>query len=238
MRLSVPNVLHAFWHPLRATRYLLYRDRIPYRRIRRYLPKDPVIVEAGAHNGSNTAEMADFWPSSTIHAFEPVPSAVAAVRARAAKYGSRVQCHQLALGGQDAAMEMHMSGDGSVGCCQSSSLLPPTKAHSREFPFIRHQMTVEVNVRRLDSWALESGVAKVDFMWLDMEGYELEALSGASHLLPQVSAIHMEVCNVLLYDGAPLYTEVKRTMDGLGFVPVVEAFFRVCGNVLFVRRHR
>jgi tRNA G46 methylase TrmB len=131
MRISVPNVLHAVRHPWRATRYLLYRDRIPYRRIGRYLPKDPVIVEAGAHNGANTAEMADFWPNSTIHAFEPVPSAVAAVRAKAAKYGSRVQCHQLALGGQDAAMEMHVSGDGLVGCCQSSSLLPPTKAHSR-----------------------------------------------------------------------------------------------------------
>jgi len=79
-------------------------------------------------------------------------------------------------------------------------------------------------------------VPKVDFMWLDMQGYEIEALAAAPRLLSTVSAIHMEVCNVQLYDGAPLYPEVKRRMASWGFVPTIEAFFRVSGNVLFLRR--
>ncbi len=75
----------------------------------------------------------------------------------------------------------------------------------------------------------------IDFMWLDMQGYELQALAGAGGLLQGVSAIHMEVSNVQLYQGAPLYPEVQARMAAWGFVPVIEAFFRVAGNVLFVR---
>lgn len=79
------------------------------------------------------------------------------------------------------------------------------------------------------------GVNRVDFLWLDMQGYELEALAGAERTLPGVSAIQMEVCNVELYDQAPLYPAVKRRLAALGFRPVVEAVFRVSGNVLFTR---
>lgn len=41
--------------------------------IARYLPKNPVTLEAGAHNGSDTVEMIELWPTATIYAFEPVP---------------------------------------------------------------------------------------------------------------------------------------------------------------------
>jgi hypothetical protein len=68
-----------------------------------------------------------------------------------------------------------------------------------------------------------------------MQGYELRALEGARRLLPTASAIQLEISNVSLYEGAPLYAEVKARMDAWGFRPAVEAFFRVSGNVLFVR---
>jgi len=132
-------------------------------------------------------------------------------------------------------MEMHVSGDGSAGACQSSSLLSPTNALMREFPAISFSARERIRVTSLDSWATQHGVADVDFMWLDMQGYELVALAGATQLLPKVAAIHMEVCNVQLYEGAPLYPTVKRAMAGWGFTPTIEAFFRVSGNVLFVR---
>lgn len=236
MRINVPNLVYALAHPLRAARYVVYRDRIPYNAIARYLPANPVIVEAGAHDGSTTVEMASFWPQSTIHAFEPVPAAAAEVRTKVAIFGKRVQCHQLALGDADSFMDMHVSGDGSAGSCQSSSLLAPTDAQIREFPAIPFGAQERVRVVPLDSWAAEGGLDSVDFMWLDMQGYELVALAGARKLLPNVSAVHMEVSNVLLYEGAALYPAVRRAMADWGFQPVIEAFFRVSGNVLFARR--
>ena len=236
MRINVPNLRYALAHPLRAARYVVHRDRISYNAIAKYLPADPVIVEAGAHDGSTTVEMASFWPKSTIHAFEPVSSAAAEVRRRVSIFGNRVQCHQLALGSADSFMDMHVSGDGSAGSCQSSSLLAPTDAQIREFPAIPFGAKERVRVTSLDSWTAECGLDSVDFMWLDMQGYELVALAGARTVLPRVSAIHMEVSNVRLYEGAALYPTVRRAMAEWGFDPVIEAFFRVSGNVLFVRR--
>jgi FkbM family methyltransferase len=236
MRINLPNLLYALAHPLRAARYVVHRDRIPYNAIAKYVPADAVIVEAGAHDGSTTVEMASFWPKSTIHAFEPVSSAAAEVRRKVAGFGERVQCHQIALGDADSFMDMHVSGDGSAGACQSSSLLAPTNAQMREFPAIPFGTKERVRVRSLDSWAEESGLGSVDFMWLDMQGYELVALAGAKRVLARVSAIHMEVSNVQLYEGAALYPAVRRAMAAWGFEPVIEAFFRVSGNVLFARR--
>ena len=90
-------------------------------------------------------------------------------------------------------------------------------------------------MRTIDSWAESNGVERVDFLWLDMQGYEIEAQSGASRILPSVAAIHMEVCNVELYERAPLYPAVKARLAAWGFRPLVEAIFRVSGNVLFIR---
>ena len=42
-----------------------------------YIGPRPVIVEAGAWNGGDTARFAERWPDSEIHAFEPVPSSFA-----------------------------------------------------------------------------------------------------------------------------------------------------------------
>ena len=47
---------------------------IPLYTIARYLPADPVIVEAGAHLGYDTLAMSRCWPRGHIHAFEPIPS--------------------------------------------------------------------------------------------------------------------------------------------------------------------
>jgi FkbM family methyltransferase len=236
MRINSPNLAYAIAHPVRAIRYLLHRDKIPYHRIARYLPENPVIVEAGAHDGTTTVEMAKFWPLAAIHAFEPIPSAAAEVRRKIDRFGSRIQCHQLALGEREAVVFMHVSGDGSAGSCQSSSILAPTTAQTREFPSIQFRNTERVTAVPLDSWAEANGLTQVDFMWLDMQGYEIAALAGARKLLRRVAAIHIEVSNVRLYEGSPLYPAVKQAMADWGFEPVIEAFFRVSGNVLFARR--
>ncbi|MFM8890568.1 MAG: FkbM family methyltransferase [Planctomycetia bacterium] len=235
MRINLPNALYAVRHPLRAVRYVWRRDRIAYPAIARFLPAAPVIVEAGADDGTNTVEMADFWPDATIHAFEPVPRAAERVSERIRPLGPRVQLHPFGLGPRDAEVEMHLSGDGRSGGSQSSSMLAPTAAQIREFPGIAFGLRQTVPMRTIDSWAAAQGVDHVDFLWLDMQGYELEALSGASRILPTVAAIHMEVCNIELYEHAPLYPEVRKRLAEWGFRPAIEAIFRVAGNVLFVR---
>lgn len=124
-----------------------------------------------------------FWPKASIHAFEPVPAASNYVKTRAASFHPRVVCHSFDLAAYDGEIPMHVSGDGSCGDCQSSSMLPPSANQLPEFPDVRLENTITVPMIALDSWARREGIDRIDFLWLDMQGYRLRALAGASHVM-------------------------------------------------------
>jgi FkbM family methyltransferase len=235
LKLRFNDVGYAICHPIQALRYLCHRDRIGYDICARCLPANPVIVEAGAYDGSNTQEFCRLWPDCTVYAFEPVPSAYERLLTVAAELPDQIHPQQIALGCRTETSEMYVSLIGPCGGEQSSSLLAPSTTR-QEFPFVDFQKeTIRVQVTRLDVWAAEKKVTRVDFLWLDLQGVELAALEGCGDLLATVSAIHCEVQNVPLYEGAPLYPEVSRWLKKHGFRIAREAVFRRGGNVLFVR---
>jgi FkbM family methyltransferase len=234
MKITPKNLLWAAAHPSKALRYLKYHDSIPYEVIARYIPSDPVILEAGSADGKNTAEMAGFWPKAIIHAFEPVPDAMCLTEDITKSICNRVKLYPYALGSAPARLHMNVSGSGGGGETQSSSILKPS-GHLEEFENVVFNRMIDVDVVRLDDWAEQEHVAKLDFLWLDLQGYELEALRGAERVLTTASAIHVEVSHRQLYEGGVLYPELKHWLQQRGFDPVVNATFRLGGNVLFAR---
>lgn len=221
-------------HPARAFRHIRHRDTIDYPLIAKYLPESPVILEAGASNGVNTEEMAEYWPNASLHAFEPVPSARRELVQRVSQFKNRVNIYPLGIGSQSGLFELNLSGaDGESGT-QSSSLLKPT-GHLEEYREVEFKNTIQVEVTTIDQWALDHEIEQLDFMWLDLQGIELQALSGAERMLAKVKALHIEVQHRRLYDGAPLYPEVKDWLAARSFVPMIDASARISGNVLFVK---
>lgn len=234
MRINPSNLIYAAAHPLRALRYVRHRDRISYQQIAAWLPAAPVILEAGTANGSNTVEMAEFWEGSRIYGFEPVPQARKLAEQAIQSHSGRISLYPFALGDAPSRLSMNVSGRGEAAETQSSSLLKPT-GHIEEYDFVDFSETVEVDVVRLDDWAKTEKVAKVDFLWLDLQGYELKALAGAEEMLENVSAIHIEVSHKQLFEGGVLYPELRQWLKSRGFSPKVDATFRLGGNVLFTR---
>ena len=68
----------------------------------------------------------------------------------------------------------------SEGGDQSSSISAP-RAHLEVFPEITfpHQTMALVPVTTLDEWSEQQGIARVDFLWLDMQGHELATATGS-----------------------------------------------------------
>lgn len=75
----------------------------------------------------------------------------------------------------------------------------------------------EAPVTRLDEWASANDVGKVDFIKLNIQGGELEALRGAGDLLGGVLGILTEVSFVESYIGRPLFADVDQFLRGNGF---------------------
>lgn len=219
----------------RFLRKLTYRrspGEIPLGIIDTYLPNNPVIVEAGAHVGVDTLKIAEHWPASKVFAFEPLPELFKKLQASTNKL-KNVECYQLALGQKNAKDKINISGGRSDG---SSSMLKP-KEHLKLHPDVTFNKQLVVEVVSLDSWLAKRKISKVDFLWLDLQGYEMSALEGAKQLLKSVSAIHTEINLVEVYEGAPIYKGLRLWLEAQEFKVAFEAIdWDDGGNVLFVKK--
>ena len=206
-------------------------DEIPKSFIAQFLPKNPIIVEAGANDGTDTTKMSRMWPQGIIYAFEPIPSIFEQLSV-ATRSMRNVTCYRLALGPVTGSAKFYVSSGTSD---QSSSLLAP-KEHIAFHPTVYFNSTIDVEVMTLDDWANKYGITRIDFMWLDMQGSELDMLKASPRLLKTLRAIYTEVSLVELYKGTPLYDEVKAWLELQGFCAVREEIpWKEGGNVLFVR---
>lgn len=202
---------------------------IPLDRIAEHLPDSPVVVEAGAHRGTDTVDMALQWPGGHIHAFEPVEPLYRTLRA-AVRDHPNAQAWPYAVSDREGPATMCVSS----GNDQSSSLLTPT--HKGLPPETRFEAEQQVETVTLDRWAERENVDAVDFLWLDMQGSELAALKGAERLLSTVTAVYTEVVLYEQYEGECLYPELRVWLERRGFRVEAEKLpWDVGGNVLFVR---
>jgi FkbM family methyltransferase len=204
---------------------------VPKSFIKKFLPDNPVILEAGAHKGTDTVEMANYWLKGIIHAFEPVPSIYSQLTQNT-KHLDNVKCYPLALGSRTGPSEMYLSSGASDG---SSSLLKP-KEHRKIHPDVFFLEKIQVQQITIDCWAKQNNIQNVDFLWLDLEGNELSALKKSQTILHHVKAVYSEVNLVENYKGCALYPVLRNWMADMGFTAQKEAMaWSSGGNVLFVR---
>jgi len=206
-------------------------ENMPLPYLALFLPGSPVVVDAGAHNGGDTVQMSLLWPGATIHAFEPVPAVFWQLEANT-KTLANVRRHPFALASGAGTLTMHVSSGGTDA---SSSLLAP-KEHLSVNPHVLFDGVITVPTMTLDLWAAENNCAKIDFLWLDMQGGELAALKAAPRMLSTVRAIHLEVALTELYANNPLYPEVRAWLEMQGFALQAEEIAHFSGgNAFFVR---
>ena len=190
----------------------------------RYLPSQPVILEAGAYHGETSLEMVKRWPQATLYSFEPVPELLAIVKKNTAAFAN-IHVSELALSDQNGTAVFHMSEmegkpDESLG---SGSLLEPS--HHREgFPWVKFEKTITVTTTTIDAWAKQSGVAKIDFIWLDIQGTEFPVLKAATNIMKTVKVVITEVEFVEMYKGQALFAEMKPWFEAQGFELVAADF--------------
>lgn len=203
--------------------------------IKRFLPVNPVIVEAGAYNGDDTIDMKRLWPTATIHAFEPIPHLFAKIQARTSSL-SNVYCYPYALSDSTGEQLIYANINPNGGHDSSSSLLQPHE-HLTIFPGVKFTDTFNVPTITLDQWAINNNILHVDFLWLDMQGYEPKMLMASPNILKTVKVIYSEVNLSELYKGCILYPEFKAWLEQQGFKMVKESIQNAYkyGDALFVR---
>lgn len=204
-----------------------------------YLPDNPVVVEAGAFDGTDTLFMAQRWQNGIIHAFEPVPEIYKLLKKQATK-AENIRIYEMALSDQVGQALFYLSHEKSNphAVSQSSSLLAP-KEHLAYAPHIAFKKTIMVKTTTLDAWAQQHAISHADLLWLDMQGFELPALKASPNILKTVKAILTEVEFVEAYEKQSLYAEIKSWLEEQGFTLIATNFSNQSGewfgDALFVR---
>lgn len=198
--------------------------------ITQFLPENPIVLEAGAHIGRDTVKLAKLWPHGIIHAFEPIPILFEQLRKITARF-TNIQCYQYALSNKSGITSIYES----TGIDTLSSMLQPTDYFTSNSIISFNQ--IEVPTVTIDSWAQQNHISAIDFMWLDLQGYELEVLKASPTILETAQVILTEVSTIERYKNNPLYYEVRAWLEQQSFKMIQEDFFKkTWGNVLFVRK--
>jgi FkbM family methyltransferase len=203
-------------------------ENVPFNLIRRILPANPIVVEAGAQFGEDTSWMAEFWPQGQIHAFEPVPESYQQLRLHVERLAN-VRIYPLALSNRIDEAPLYLAGG-------ASSLLRPKESFNNDYFHSDLEHPIQVRCTTLDQWAADSEIGKIDFLWLDMEGNELRMLQAAPLMLKHVKLIYTEVNLQPFWDGCVQYDELKNWLESQGFIElwkdIVPSWH---GNALFSR---
>ncbi len=205
-------------------------EAVPFSLLQQLLPSNPIILEAGAQFGEDTSWMSEMWPCGTIYAFEPSPESFPAL-AKVASQHSNIIIHKLALSNQVGELPFYLSGG-------ASSLLKPTDSFNQDYFHADLEHPIMVPVTTFDLWVQENDVDHIDFMWLDMEGNELNALKGSLSILSRVKVIYAEVNLQNFWHGCVKYEELITWLENQGFEKIWEDITpHWHGNVVFVNKN-
>jgi FkbM family methyltransferase len=169
--------------------------------------------------GANVGQYKDFVRNRVgfdkqIHSFEPVPD-LAKQLIEKAKSDPAWHIHPHALGSQETSLEINVMSRDTF-----SSFLEPNNTQATDFA---NSNTVQskqlVAVKRLDDVARDWSAAESESIYLkvDTQGFDLEVLKGATHLLKSVRALQIELSIVPIYQGTPSYLDMLRQMNDWGF---------------------
>lgn len=128
-----------------------------------------VLVDAGFHRGYWTLAAATSHPDAEIHVFDPWPPARSLFLEL--DLDARVYFYEKALSDRPGRLPFYDYGNGRNSLARS---LDSTMVLCDSY---------EVNITTLDAWALETGIEHIDFLKIDVEGYDLAVLEGAKSLL-------------------------------------------------------
>jgi FkbM family methyltransferase len=106
---------------------------------------------------------------------------------------------------------------------QSSSILKPA-LHLLQYPHIKFEDTVEVNITTLDNFMTSyysngfmGEAPKYNMINIDVQGYELEVFKGGAKTLENIDYIITEVNRDVVYHQCPFIDDLDLFLSKFGF---------------------
>lgn len=172
---------------------------------------EKIILDIGGGNGDTAAMFAAAFPGTQIMIFEPVLKNREHMQPLLANSKDLLLIPKAA--GSQASQKKIFIGKNR----HTSSFFEMESDRNSKLFSDAIEITDEesVEVVRVDD--IVRAEKKVSIMKLDIQGFELEALKGASETLKRTDVVVLEVINHDHYKGAPRYNEIDSYLCSQGF---------------------
>ena len=179
--------------------------------IKKYEKQNAYILDVGAASSTTAKLFRDFCPQTPLILFEPLPENYKFLDSFVSK-NKNVQIIKKAVGNKSEKIKIIRTNR-----ITSSSILPHSQNIEGEFlkDALIKKEEIEIDIIRLDD---EISIDReIALLKIDVQGYELEVLKGATEILKRTSFITLELSNHQSYEGAPMYYELDDYLRNSGF---------------------
>lgn len=202
--------------------------------IQQFLPRNPRVFEVGAFDGKESVKFAKLWPNGVIISFEANPQRFAQYKEKA-RHFPNMHGYNLAVNSYNGTADFFLcwGTNGTDPIFEgASSLLPASK--SMEIHYMGPKIQVPCVI--LDDWCAENQISAFDFMWLDIEGFELQFLESSPHILSTTKVIYTETNFYEFRQEMSQYKDLRFFLESQGF-KLIAHWYRegLQGDAIFVR---
>jgi FkbM family methyltransferase len=163
------------------------------------------ILDVGANLGVVSLILGQRFPDRSIHAFEPNPSTVDALR-KNLEYNAvdNVFVQDAAVGETSGTVTFEADPENRGTARRSSQQAEHAKT---------------VSCVTLDGYVEDKGIEEVGFLKVDVEGYEKEVFEGAEDLFcdQRIKMVYFEVCPALAHEAGTKPEEPASMLEGWGY---------------------
>lgn len=176
--------------------------------IKENLNNESIFFEIGSHFGVDTKEFIKV--TKNLHCFEPDHRNIEMFK----QLNLPVTLNEYAISDIDGVSNFYLSS-GNVyeskygptnnelvnqnDWSASSSLMTP-KNHTIKTPWVKFENKIEVKTKKIETYCLENNIKNIDFIWMDVQGAELNIIKGMGEFKEKIRYIYTEYSDEELYE--------------------------------------
>lgn len=186
------------------------------------------ICDIGSWNLDQSIEFMEILPDAKVYSFEGNPENYKTcedVYGRLSGYfKENLKIYNTILSDETGKINFYpvIDDDENTDVSSKHKLMKGLSEEYSDNPLIKAK--TQVDATTLDLWRVENKIDKVDIIWMDVQGVELDTLEGAHETLENVKCIFTEVGLKPYYEGQALKTEIDYFLKNeAGFVEIPES---------------
>jgi FkbM family methyltransferase len=151
--------------------------------VRDFIKEDSYVIDAGANIGIFSIFASQYAKNGKIYAFEPASETFKILKENTTYY-ENIEIFKLALGNENKKEKIRVfSISKGISTLVDSSVADQFSQNFGEF------VEEEIEVIKLDDFLIQNKIPKIDFIKIDVEGYELKVLEGAKETIKKYSPV-------------------------------------------------